>query len=347
MALGGPKQRVVLAALLTQRGRSVSVAALATAVWEDRPPADYPGSLQVTVSALRRVLTPLFVTPLLVTVSGGYRLDIPDELVDVARFRRDSADAGEHFTAGRFPAAAQACARALHHWRGRALQDLHTFRFAVDVATALEEELLAVRALRIDSDLACGQHASLVAELSELTTAHPLNERFWGQMVVALYRADRQADALSALRRVRELLDTELGVDPGPALQDLERRVLRHEMMDTPAVEPAALAATVMDATPDSSPRGRLVDAAGRRFDVPATGLTIGRAADNLLVVADDKVSRHHGAVTVTATGLVVSDLRSTNGIWVNDVRVSGDRLLDNGDVMRVGGTEFIVEVDG
>lgn len=347
VAIGGPKQRVVLAALLVERGRSASVPFLTSAVWDGRPPADFHGSLQVSISALRRVLRSLSLESALTTVPGGYRLEIDDHLLDVARFQRDSSLAATHFAAHRFAEAGAACTRALSHWRGRALQDLGDFRYAVDVAAALDEELLAVRALRIDSDLACGQHATLLAELSELTAAHPLHEKFWGQLVIALYRADRQADALAALRRVREMLAAELGVDPGPALRDLEGRILRHDMHDTPTPERQGLAATVMESDPASGPRGHLVGRAGERVAVPSSGLTIGRAPDNGLVLADVKVSRQHAAITTVGSDLVVSDLRSTNGVWVNEVRLEAVRVLQPADVIRFGATEFTVELLG
>ena len=121
------------------------------------------------------------------------------------------------------------CARRLALWRGPALEDFAFDEFAQAHRTRLEEMRLAALEDRIDADLASGQHEAVAAELEGLVREHRLRERLWGQLMLALYRCDRQSDSLRAFQRARDLLADELGLDPGPALRELERQVLAHD----------------------------------------------------------------------------------------------------------------------
>jgi predicted ATPase/DNA-binding SARP family transcriptional activator len=219
VALGGPKQRALLAELLLRRGSAVPRERLVDALWGDRPPASAISSLQVYVHGLRRAVG----ADRLETRGNAYRVRVePDEL-DVARFERLLAEARDAPPAH----AEELLANALALWRGDALGDLGDSPVRA-AAAALEDLRLQALELRADARLALGEHREVVAELEELVAAEPYRERLREQLVLALYRSGRQQDALDAYQDARRALD-ELGVEPRPALRELERAVLRHD----------------------------------------------------------------------------------------------------------------------
>jgi predicted ATPase/DNA-binding SARP family transcriptional activator len=220
VALGGGRQRALLAYLCLHANEVVSRERLVDALWGDEPPATAPNALQVAVHALRRALG----AERIVTQGSGYRLLLAPGELDLDRFERlvGEAAAGGASAAGRL-------AEALALWRGPALADLADAPFAPAEAARLEELRLAALERRVDADLADGRHADVVAELERLVVAHPYRERLTSQLVLALYRSGRQAHALDALRRTRTRLLDDLGVDPGAELQELERAVLRQD----------------------------------------------------------------------------------------------------------------------
>ena len=335
--LGGPKQRAVLGALLVSRGRAVSTESLAQSVWTEDPPPDFLGSLQVSVSALRRILSTAGVAPTVAldTVPAGYRITVPDSSFDLTRFRALRAEARAHAAAQRFDLAALTSARALAEWRGDALQDLGRFPFAAEFAVAMEQERLAALGDHIDAELKCGRHATVLPALLDLTARLPFQEQFWGQLAIALYRGGRQAEALDALRKVRGVLADELGIDPGPGLRDVEKQIL--QQTDVLPSGPG-VGITVVERPADARPTGRLISTSGLVTEIPTAGLRIGRSTDNDLVIVDEKASRFHASIDVSDAGLVIADLHSTNGTWVNAQRVVGGyRLLADADLIRVG----------
>src|SRR5215470_17046782 len=234
LGLGGPKPRALLALLLLETGRVVPAEYLVEALWRERPPPRAAGALRVYVSRLRSLLGP---EAGLVTRGGGYAVVIQPDRVDAGRFER-LATAGRAALDGGEPAAAgNRFAEALGLWRGRALADVGEVEPLALEAARLEELRLGVLEDRIEADLALGLHTEVVGQLEQLVAEHPLRERLWRLLVVALYRSERQADALAACRRARGMLAEELGLDPGEELQRLEEQVLRHEV---PVVPPAA-----------------------------------------------------------------------------------------------------------
>jgi predicted ATPase/DNA-binding SARP family transcriptional activator len=229
--VGGARLRALVACLALAGGRPVRAETLVDAVWDDGLPADEAHSLQSLVSRLRRTLGASALVP---AVAGGYRLSVEPDAVDAARFER-LADAGAAALArGEHAAAADVLRDALALWRGPALADVPAHRFAVAAATALQARRLAALADRLDADLALGHGQRIVAELEALLAEHPLNERFAGQLMTALYAAGRQADALAIYERVRGALDAELGVPPSPALQAVHLAVLRGDVAPQP-----------------------------------------------------------------------------------------------------------------
>ena len=218
LALGGTKQRSLLAMLLLHANEAVSRERLIDALWDGQPPGSAATALQVYVSQLRKVLDPGATRggqELLVTRAPGYALQVEAEQLDLRRFERLLSEGRGALARGEAATARTALAEALALWRGAPLADLDTVPFAQREAPRLEELRLAALEERVDADLALGRHADLVAELEPLTAAHPLRERLRGQLMLALYRAGRQADALAAYQEGRRALVDELGLEPG------------------------------------------------------------------------------------------------------------------------------------
>jgi DNA-binding SARP family transcriptional activator len=221
VALGGVKQRSVLAALLLQANEVVSTDRLIDLLWGAAPPATAGKSVQVYVSRLRKALG----EGRFATHGHGYLLHAEPEELDLARFERLVEQARR--TAP--DSAAGKLREALALWRGPALADLAYERFAQVEIARLEEMRLAVIEQRIDADLAGGRHAELVGELETLVARHPLRERLRCQLMLALYRSARQAEALEAYRAARRELQEELGLDPSAELRQLEQAILRQD----------------------------------------------------------------------------------------------------------------------
>ena len=238
IGLGGPKPRTLLAVLALEPGRVVSVDRLVEALWPGDPPETAAHAIQVYVSQLRKTLGPVIATR-----APGYELELTPERVDLQRFARLAQD-GRAALEGGDPVAAEGALReALALWRGPALADFLYEPFAQTEIARLEELRTVVLEERIDADLALGRHAELVSELEALVSAQPLRERPRAQLMLALYRSGRQADALAAYRSARETLVEELGIDPGPGLRELEAAILRQDesllLEEAPLARPA------------------------------------------------------------------------------------------------------------
>src|SRR3954454_13543783 len=231
--LGGPRQRAVLALLLLDADRVVSMDRLAEEVWAGHPPEGWATTLQTYVFHLRRALEPDRARggdpAVLVTRDRGYLLHVDRAYVDSAVFEDGFAAGRVALDAGSYAEAAQTLRRVLGLWRGPVLADLAEYAFTRPEAARLQELRLAALEAGIDADLALGRHDALTAELDGLVREHSLRERLHGQLMLALYRSGRQADALAAYRRARDLLADELGIDPGEPLERLHAAVLAHD----------------------------------------------------------------------------------------------------------------------
>ncbi|WP_395657673.1 BTAD domain-containing putative transcriptional regulator, partial [Nocardioides sp.] len=241
--LGTPKQRALVAALALSRGWPVSVDAIVDLLWGDASPPGVTATLQAYVSQLRRVIEPdrqrRAPATVLVTVAPGYALRVPDESVDVHRFEQVVAATHRRLQpvgwgrspldAGVLAAEVAALDEALALWRGTPYAELGDADPAVAERARLEELRLVALEDRAVAGLALGHHATVAAELEALTAAYPLRERLWALRALALTRSGRQADALEVLRRVREVLDEELGLEPSAELRDLQTAVLRQD----------------------------------------------------------------------------------------------------------------------
>ena len=246
LELAGTKQRSVLALLLLRANEVVSTDVLIDRLWGSKPPGTAANTLQVYISQLRKVLPP----DTLVTQPPGYMLRVGTEQVDLHRFERLAAEGRDGLARGEPGAAAEMLREALALWRGEPLADVAFESFAQTEILRLEELRLAALEDRIEADLALGRHGAMVGELEALVREHPLRERLRGQLMLALYRSGRQAEALEEYQKARRTLVDELGIDPGPALQQLEKAILTQD----PSLD-AAPAAPTPRSTPPGAPR--------------------------------------------------------------------------------------------
>ena len=219
--LGGRNQRALLALLLLRANEPVSTERLVDRLWGEHPPRTATTSLQNTISQLRKLLGPALV----LTRPSGYVLQVDPDQIDLARFERLVHEARAAEPAER----AELLRRALGLWRGSPLADLELEDFAQDEIHRLEDLRLGVLEERIAADLDVHVDAELVAEIEALVRTNPLRERLRAQLMLALYRSGRQADALTAYHEARRTLVEELGIEPGPELQGLYRSILRQE----------------------------------------------------------------------------------------------------------------------
>ncbi|MEV0232610.1 BTAD domain-containing putative transcriptional regulator [Nonomuraea sp. NPDC050786] len=228
--LGGLRQRAVLARLLVARGQVVPVDTLLYDLWDDDAAKGAQSGLQVYISRLRRVLEPGRPrggpNRLLVTVASGYALRVAADQVDALSFEQLVRAAGEHLEEGDPQSARGRLEKALGLWRGTPYSDFADQSWAEAEVNRLAELRLVTRERHADTGLRLGLHAETVPDLEALTTEHPLREEGWRLLALGLYRCGRQGDALAALRRARNILADELGIDPGPALRKLESDIL-------------------------------------------------------------------------------------------------------------------------
>jgi YVTN family beta-propeller protein len=234
LPIGEGRQRAVLVLLLLHRNETVSSDRLIDALWGETPPPTAAKILQNHVGQLRRALDDRGGRRLH-TRDHGYVLQVQDGELDVDRFERLMDEGGEALAGGRCADAAARLREALACWRGPALADVAYEAFAQPEIVRLDERHTSALEQRINADLALGRHADVVAELEGLVAAHPLRERLRGQLMVALYRCGRQADALETYSAARRVLLDELGVEPGPALRELQAAILRQDPELAPA----------------------------------------------------------------------------------------------------------------
>ena len=325
LPLGGAKQRALLALLLLDPNRVVSRDRLIDELWGAAPPATAQTALQVYVSQLRKALG----RDLILTQPPGYLIRVGDGELDLHRFEWLVAAARAEEPAE----AVRLLREGLALWRGAPLAEL-SHSFARAEGARLDEQRLAALEQRIEAELALGRHAELVPQLEGLVREQPLRERLRGQLMLALYRCGRQADALEVYRTGRRLLDEELGLKPGVELQRLEKAILNHDpSLELPArVEPPSVsqrrrAVSQIEAPvpPDSVAvidlqRSRVVGhvLVGRR----PVALAIGHGSVWVANADDGTVSRirqdRHEVIRTIGIGAPAIDLAvTTDAVWV------------------------------
>ena len=236
ISIGGGKQRALLALLLIHPNESLATDRLIDELWGEEPPTTAAKIIQNHVSQLRRALG----DDRLQTLARGYSLRVGPGELDVDRFRQRLADGRSAQAAGDPERASLLLREALAMWRGPPLAEFTYETFAGHEIGRLEELRLSTLIERIDVDLALGRHLDLVGELETLVAQHPLQERLRGQLMLALYRCGRQAEALHVYQDGRRTLVDELGIEPGEPLRRLEQSILTHDpAIGQPASEPS------------------------------------------------------------------------------------------------------------
>ena len=252
VALGGSKQRALLALLLVHANETLTTDRLIEELWGERPPANAAKTVQVHVSRLRKALAADAVGGPVVTRERGYELKLDPERLDSHRFEQLLAEGGSELAASRAERAQAVLGEALSLWRGEPLADLAHERFAQGEISRLEDLRIGAFEQLVEAKLALGGHAEVVSQLETLIDEHPYREGLRAQLMFALYRCDRQADALQAYQDARRTLVEELGIEPGERLRKLEQAILAQD---------PALAAPLRDhgvgvAAPDELPSG-------------------------------------------------------------------------------------------
>ncbi|WP_025737406.1 BTAD domain-containing putative transcriptional regulator [Mycobacterium genavense] len=344
--LGPPKQRAVLAALLINRNRAVSMESLIDATWDESPVPAARTSIHSYVSNLRRLLGNAGADPyaVLASASPGYRLTVAAVDCDLERFITHKAAGMRAAAAGRFEQASSDLSAALREWHGPVLDDLRDFPFVAAFATALAKDHLSTHVTRAEAEIACGRADAVIGDLEVLATKHPYHEPLWAQLITAYYVSERQPAALESYRRLKAILAHDLGIDPGPAVSALHARILRQERLDIKRAAKTTAARAVAAAHP-TSPRNDVVawlcGATGQHYPLHAALTTIGRLPDND-VVLDDDVSRHHAVIVDTGGSFMIADLRSANGVHVQHRRLRPSATLVDGDRISICGHHFI-----
>jgi DNA-binding SARP family transcriptional activator len=321
--LGGAKQRATLAILLLHANRVVGVERLADDLYAGAPPVTAVTQVQRQVSELRKVLG----AGAIETRSPGYVLHVEPEHLDLDRFERATYDADQALARGEPEAAADLLERALGLWRGAPLADLAYESFARTAIERLDELRLVALEQRFEAELALGRHLSMLSDLESLVWEHPLRERLRGQLMLALYRAGRQAEALDVYRKTRELLVGELGIEPTRSLQELERRILtQDETLDVAPERPAPTATaqerTLLAAVRDGSGLDALLAVAQPLAGLPGRALIVAQ-----LVPSEDDVG---------AASSAINELRATLEVPARTAAFAS--LEPSRDVVRLAG---------
>jgi predicted ATPase/DNA-binding SARP family transcriptional activator len=304
--VGGPKPRLLLARLALAAPRAVTTDDLIEALWHTSPPATARKTLQRYISGLRRVLGADIVT----SAGQSYVLDLPADAIDVHRLQALLEAAAHAQAAGDRRRAWERYGTALALWRGRPMGDLGDALFVTAETQRLEGVRLAALEQQAEVGLDLGHHAELIPLLQDLVERHPLRERLWKALMTALYQAGRQAEALDAYRRLRSLLAEELGLEPSDAVQDVQRRILVHDV----ALEPVFHDGPDTQrgpALPGNLPR-RLTSVVGRE-QLTAELTAVLRDVPALTLVGPGGVGKSTLALEVAAAAA----RRFRDGVWL------------------------------
>ena len=342
--LGGPRPRAVLALLVLEAGRVVPAGRLIEEVWRASPPPGAAKTLRSYVSRLRSLLAP---DAALVARGGGYVLNLDPDVVDAARFEQLVAAGQAALSRGEAAAAGNRFREALGLWRGRALADVCEVEPLAREAARLEELRLVAVEGRIEADIELGLHAEVTGELEGLVREDPLRERLWRLLVLALYRAERQADALAAYRRAHDLLATELGLEPGEELRRLEQAVLRQEV---PAAAPPArhnLPAPLTSFLGREQDLARVEELLGQARLVTLTG-TGGTGKTRLALEAGVRVAGRFpgGAWLAELAGVADPGLVAVQVMGALGVRQAGDVPVLEALIYRLRSAELLLILD-
>lgn len=344
---GTPKQRAVLAMLVINLNRAVEMDALIDAAWPHRVPESARSTVHSYVYNLRQVISDAGIDPhkILASIAPGYRLTVPDSHSDLGRFRAERLAGMRAAAVHQFDEASRRLTSALSEWRGPALKDLREFDFADTFAKALDEDKLTAHTALAEAEIACGRPSAVVGDLEALAAEHPYREPLWAQLIAAYYVAERQADALNAYRRLKSALSEDLGIDPGPTVQALHSRILRQLPLDIHTTAEPSRVTTLLEPAFDASAVAVLRDSAGRAYPLVGALTRIGRSSENDIVLPNANVSRRHAEIRHHGGTFLISDLNSANGVYVLGNRIDSSINVKAGDVIRIGGYQFTLEL--
>jgi DNA-binding SARP family transcriptional activator/DNA-binding beta-propeller fold protein YncE len=325
VALGTLKERLVLGVLLLHANEFVSRDRLIDDLWGEAPPPTARKAVNVYVSQLRKALGRAGADPI-ATASGGYRLQVEPDAVDALHAQRLLGQAREQVSRGELDGAREIFAGALSLWRGPTLAGLQLESRGRDEVERLDELRITALMERIDCDLALGRHDQVLGELNVLVREHPLRERLRAQQMLALYRADRQAEALDAYAEARQTLVDDLGIEPSEALQRLQQAILRHDpslespegtaavngLLPTEAVPPAATA------EPDAGEERTRMAFRPRRWQLVLAGVVLLAASAAAAAILSDSAR----ATRILPNTLVQLDPRTGKPILAKMVGV-------------------------
>jgi DNA-binding SARP family transcriptional activator len=324
LPIEGAKERALLALLLLHAGEPLSVDRLIDALWGDSPPATARKSLQVRVAALRRTIR----GDVLLTRGDAYLVQLEPNQLDLRRFEQLLAEGSEALATGDPSAADMKLHEALALWRGPALADFTYDSFAQAAIARLEELRLHALELQIEAQLELGLQARAIVELEQLVAAHPFRERLRAQLMLALYREGRQVDALDTYRRTRGEFVTELGIEPGPTLKQLEQAILRQD----PALDLSVAAPdrSILVAPQDVQHLPELVELAEPLAKRPKREVILARLVGTRadLTAAAALSNEHRDALL--ARGVTARAITFTSGVAGHDlVRIASEQDVD------------------
>jgi DNA-binding SARP family transcriptional activator len=312
LVVSAPRLRAVLAILLWRANQPVPVDELADLVWDGAPPGGAREAVRALVMRLRRGLDQQAAARI-VTRAPGYAIEVSSDELDASRFETLTRQADQAIHASRWAEAHQAAAGALGLWRGTPLADVPSQLLRDHWMPILDQLHVQALACRIEADLYEGRHEELIPQLHELTVRHPLRENFYGQLMLALARSGRRAEALAVYQQARRALATELGVDPGPELRRLHERVLAGEAsltaLPAAAGEDQAEAAQLTAAQPAPAPRQLPASArsfVGRQSEVSHLGDLVRQAFDPAGAAGTVIISAIDGMAGVGKTALAI-----------------------------------------
>jgi YVTN family beta-propeller protein len=328
LQLGSAKQRALLGVLLLHPNEAVSTARLVDELWGEHPPATSEKLVQGYVHALRKQLG----DGVLETRAPGYRVAVDPGSLDLATFEELTSSA----RSAPLPESVELRMRALALWRGTPLANVVLEGSERHTVTRIGELRLTTQIEQIDAELALGRHAQLVGELEALTVAHPYQEKLTGQLMLALYRSGRQADALEAYRKIRARLDDELGLEPSQELRNLESAILRQEpsLVAVPLVEEAPTRVPEENDRASAEPRSSHPRRALAAIVITAVLATLAYVA--IALVREEAAV----AVTVPPNSVAVIDTSSNR---VDQVIPVGIRP---GDVVRGNGAVWVANLE-
>ena len=339
VAAGGGKQRALLAYLLLHANEVVSRDRLIDELWGESPPPTVESMLHLYLSRVRKLLATAESSAELLTRPPGYVLEVDPSSLDAERFRRLMSMGHDALRAGKAEEAASMLDEALALWRGPALADLTDAAWARSEAAGLEELRLEAIRSKLEAELELGKHALVVAELEELVARHPMHERLRALLMLALYRAGRQAEALEVYQRGRRELVEELGLEPGEELRELERAILRQ---DPGLAAPAALPTNVTEPAPAAAGdedrrlgvRALAIGVALVLLAAAAVGFAVNRdvsapaaVAGNSVAVIDPETDTVAASIAVGARPAAIASAADT--VWVSNLDDSSVSRID------------------